>query len=57
MTMPEPTCQSCRYWRDIHDEDGEPLGECHRFPPHYDGWAMTRAEEWCGEHAKLIQCD
>ena len=49
MTLEKTTCAACRYWEPVPDEDGQKLGTCRRFPPSYDGWAMTTAGDWCGE--------
>ena len=49
-TIRKPACQSCRYWDRADDPvDGTMLGLCRRYPPTYDGWAMTAIEDWCGE--------
>lgn len=55
MTQPNPTiaCSRCRYWQQVGEEDGERLGVCRRLPPSYEGWPMTRAEDWCGEFAGI----
>lgn len=45
----EPVCSSCRFWLEMADEDGHELGQCRRYPPTYDGWAMTSGGDWCGE--------
>lgn len=43
-------CSACHYWDSEHDlVDGRLLGICRRFPPAYDGWAMTGPDDWCGE--------
>ena len=46
-----PACAKCRYWEQVHDEDTIRLGTCRRLPPSYEGWPMTRPEDWCGEFA------
>lgn len=48
---PRHACGVCRFWRKFLDEDGTALGNCHRLPPHYEGWPRTLPEEWCGEFA------
>jgi hypothetical protein len=45
----DETCANCRFWRPVKDQDGHKLGLCRRFPPAYEGWPMTNAEDWCGE--------
>lgn len=49
--MPEKrTCSDCSYWQQQPDpEDGTEMGICRRFPPSYEGWAMTMPLDWCGE--------
>lgn len=42
-------CSTCRFWQPVDDEDGEPLGDCRRFPPSYEGWPRTYEADWCGE--------
>lgn len=49
MALGKPRCAECRYWGHVPDEDGQELGICRRFPPSYDGWAMTTTDDWCGE--------
>ena len=43
------TCSECQFWDQLPDEDGRELGKCRRFPPSYEGWAMSMSEDWCGE--------
>jgi hypothetical protein len=55
MTQPTPrteTCERCRHWRALTDEDGTRLGQCRRFPPAYEGWPMSMPDDWCGEFAE-----
>lgn len=33
-------CETCRWWRDIGDEDDKDVGMCHRYPPTFT-WAMA----------------
>jgi len=49
MTPAISSCARCRYWTPVPDEDGHNLGQCRRFPPSYEGWAMTFGDDWCGE--------
>lgn len=42
-------CVDCRYWDQTPDEDGHVIGICRRFPPTYEGWAMSEGSDWCGE--------
>lgn len=51
MTSKAPNCVYCRFWTRVPDEDGHALGQCRRFPPSYEGWAMTLGHDWCGEFA------
>lgn len=45
-----PRCEECHFWQHEPDPvDGHELGICRRFPPSYDGWAMTGPTDWCGE--------
>lgn len=55
MTLPgTPSCMHCRYWKLAEDPDAEAIGVCRRFPPSYDGWPMSRADDWCGEYSAEI---
>lgn len=47
-------CRACRYWQEMRDEDGTLLGLCRRAPPAYEGWPVTRPEDWCGEFAAAL---
>jgi hypothetical protein len=58
--MAEPRCDTCRFWRDLHDQWAG-KGECHRFPPSPSradmrngdhAWPQTVNRSWCGEHAE-----
>ena len=40
-------CDKCRFW-EVQPDD-QRVGICRRYPPSYDGWAMTDAHNWCGE--------
>lgn len=40
-------CRECRFWE--AQPDDKRVGICRRYPPSYDGWAMTDAHNWCGE--------
>lgn len=46
-------CRKCKFWVLVDNQDGEQLGQCRRFPPAYEGWAMTRQDDWCGEWQAL----
>jgi len=48
-TVPSPRCADCHFWETVPDEDGHVLGICRRYPPSYEGWAMTSGMDWCGE--------
>ncbi len=48
-TVPSPRCSDCHFWEAVPDEDGKELGQCRRYPPSYEGWSITRGEDWCGE--------
>jgi hypothetical protein len=50
-TATDHNCAVCRFWSRIPDEDGNELGQCRRFPPSYEGWAMVFGHDWCGEFA------
>ena len=54
MTTAQPICSHCHFWSAVPDEDGHELGQCRRFPPSYEGWAMTHGIDWCGEHQAKI---
>jgi len=43
------SCGFCRFWDQTPDEDGNDIGICRRFPPSYEGWAMSEGSDWCGE--------
>ena len=43
------SCGLCRFWDQTPDEDGHDIGICRRFPPTYEGWAMSQGRDWCGE--------
>lgn len=49
MSKSAETCTDCRFWHPVEDEDGNDLGQCHRYPPGYEGWPMTFGHDWCGE--------
>lgn len=40
--MPEPTCETCRFWEHLADDpNGDPrdaLGQCRRYPPQCSVW-------------------
>lgn len=40
-------CGLCQFW--VIQPDDSKIGICHRYPPNYDGWAMTGTQDWCGE--------
>jgi hypothetical protein len=48
-TVPSPGCADCHFWEAVPDEGGHELGQCRRFPPAYEGCAITRGADWCGE--------
>ena len=51
-------CITCRFAGTTLDERGDPLMECHRFPPRpfpfgdevYQSYPTVREEDWCGEY-------
>ena len=56
-----PTCETCRWWDDLSWWE-EYHGYCRVLPPscvknHADEdlgpWPVTRASDWCGEHAPV----
>ena len=49
MTRTDHSCADYRFWNEVPDEEGHALGQCRRFPPSYEGWAMTHGHDWCGE--------
>lgn len=55
MTCAEPQCSRCRFWTPVPGEDGHALGQCRRFPPSYEGWAMTHGYDWCGEFTASLE--
>lgn len=46
-------CDRCTYWEVLVDEDGTVLGLCRCNPPSYEGWPMSRPEDWCGRFQAL----
>lgn len=55
--MSEPTCETCKFWYRLDDEEGM----CRRYPPFtvrtdpnigMDAFTFpaTSMSEWCGEH-------
>jgi hypothetical protein len=41
------SCGLCRFWYQTPDEDGHDFGICRRFPPSYEGWAMSEGRIRC----------
>ena len=48
-------CENCEFWERRGGPE-EPTGHCRRFPPSSDiGWAITVADDWCGEYESKDQ--
>ena len=58
MTHPNPTCETCRWWR--QNFGGSRQGQCRRHAPRPSmysdswDWPTTDGEHWCGEHLPRI---
>lgn len=57
--MPNPTCETCRWWKGVVAPDSvgksPEVGYCHRYPPtpleHGPYWPVLMVGDFCGEHA------
>ena len=54
-TVPRPTCDTCRFWQEIHAAVDREAGICRVNPPTLPGggsviadWPQTAPDDWCG---------
>lgn len=53
-TVSRPLCSTCRFWQRGEDTPLEG-GECRiRAPGAAEGFAVSFADDWCGEHKALV---
>lgn len=52
--MKRPTCETCIYWDEIEEEQGQ-RGFCAHNTPDHDGWPTTGVNDWCGKHQLFAQ--